>query len=51
MSDPHSMDTLPDLDARQDEVLRKLDELNLRIEGMLKELTFGKAPTENPSNH
>ena len=42
MSDPHSTDTLPDIDVRQDEILQKLDELNLRIERVLKELTVGK---------
>lgn len=51
MSDAHSTETLPDIDARQDEVIQKLDELNLRIEGILKEITFGKAPTANPSNN
>ncbi len=51
MSDLHSTDTLPDIDVRQDEILQKLDELNLRIERVLKELTVGKAPAPHPSNN
>ena len=44
MSEPLPCDLIPDLDARQDEALRKIDELNLRIEGVLKELSPGGSP-------
>ena len=39
MSDPTPSETLPDLDLRQDMALKELDELNRRIEGVLKDLT------------
>lgn len=41
MTDAHAQRTLLDeLDARQDEVLDQLDELNLRIESVLKDWSF-----------
>jgi hypothetical protein len=43
MTDPHSQRTLlEELDARQDEVLDQLDELNLRVESVLKEWLGGR---------
>ncbi len=39
MPDLPSAEILPDLAIRQDQVLQELDELNQRIEGVLKELT------------
>jgi len=42
MSDKTAPPTLLDeLDARQDEVLRELEELNLRIESLLKSVARG----------
>ena len=38
---------LAEIDAQQDDILRQLDELNARLEGLLKECTPGK-PTDQP---
>jgi len=33
---------LDEIDARQDDVLRQLDELNVRVEGLIKEWTAAR---------
>ncbi len=39
MNEPPAREFLPDLAVRQDQVLKELDELNQRIEGVLKGLS------------
>jgi hypothetical protein len=38
---------LAEIDAQQDDILRQLDKLNARLEGLLQECTPAK-PTERP---
>ena len=47
MSDlPQNYTLLDELDARQDEVLAQLDELNSRVEGLLNELLGSRLSTD-----
>ena len=45
-SEPRPQDPLAEIEALQDEVLRKLDELNARLERTLAEYGTARSPEE-----